>query len=78
MAMVLDPISDGLKKIAQGVLINKHPPSRLADIVTGFVRRDADLGPQIVRILPEVRFSIQIMLNWTHWLRALIKLRKLF
>lgn len=76
--MVLDPISDGLKKIAQGVLINKHPPSRLADIITGFVRRYEDLRPQIVSILPEVRFSLQIMLDWSHWLRAPLKIRKLF
>ncbi len=75
--MILDPISDGLKKIAQGVLVQKHLPSKLADIVTGFVHRDEDLGLQIVNILPEVKFLLQILVVRSYRLRALLETRKL-
>lgn len=51
------------------MLVRRQPPTELASIVTGFVHRDEDLGPQVVRILPEVRFSIQIMFDQAYWLR---------
>jgi len=61
----------GLKKsdIMQGTLVLSHPPAELAGNLIGFVHRDEDPGPQVVRVLPEVRFSIQIMLDQSYWLR---------
>lgn len=61
----------GLKKsdIAPGTLVLRHAPAELAGNLIGFVHRDEDPGPQVVRVLPEVRFSIQIMLDQSYWLR---------
>lgn len=69
--MIVDPTHEGLKEsaIAQAVLVRRQPPIELSGDVTGFVHRDEDLGPQIVRVLPEVRFSIQIMFDQAYWLR---------
>jgi AraC-like DNA-binding protein len=60
-----------LKKsdIARGELVLVHPPADLAGNVFGFVHRDEDPGPQVVRVLPEIRFAIQIMLGQPYWLR---------
>lgn len=71
LPMIGDPARTGLKKsdIARGALVFSHPPAELAGDVFGFVHRDEDPGPQVVRVLPEVRFSIQIMLDRSYWLR---------
>jgi len=69
--VVADPALAGLKKsdIARDELVLTQPPAELAGNVFGFVHRDEDPGPQVVRVLPEVRFSIQIMLAQPYWLR---------
>ena len=69
--MIGEPTRTGLKKsdIAPGTLVLSHPPAALEGNLIGFVHRDEDPGPQLVRVLPEVRFSIQIMLNQPYWLR---------
>lgn len=69
--MIDEPTRASLKKsdIAQGTLILSNPPAELAGNLIGFVHRDEDPGPQVVRVLPEVRFSIQIMLDQSYWLR---------
>jgi AraC-like DNA-binding protein len=71
--MIVDPKHEGLKEtdIVQAVLVRRQPPTELVGIVSGFVHRDEDLGPQVVRILPEVRFSIQIMFEQPYWLREI-------
>lgn len=69
--MIGEPTRTGLKKsdIAPGTLVLSHAPAALAGNLIGFVHRDEDPGPQLVRVLPEVRFSIQIMLDQPYWLR---------
>jgi AraC-like DNA-binding protein len=69
--MLTDPARAALNKtdIAPGALTLVQPPADLAGNVFGFVHRDEDPGPQVVRVLPEVRFSIQIMLDRAYWLR---------
>jgi AraC-like DNA-binding protein len=69
--MIGEPTRTGLKKsdITQGTLVLNHAPAALAGNLIGFVHRDEDPGPQVVRVLPEVRFSIQIMLDHSYWLR---------
>lgn len=68
--MVTDATLTDLKKsdIARSALVLNRPPADLAGNVVGFVHRDEDPGPQVVRVLPEVRFSIQIMLGQAYWL----------
>ncbi|MBI1394307.1 MAG: helix-turn-helix domain-containing protein [Alphaproteobacteria bacterium] len=70
-SMIGEPMRTGLKKsdIAPGTLVLRHAPAELAGNLIGFVHRDEDPGPQVVRVLPEVRFSIQIMLDQSYWLR---------
>jgi AraC-like DNA-binding protein len=69
--MLAGPTPVGLKKtdMAHSALVLTPPPQALASNVFGFVHRDEDPGPQVVRVLPEVRFSIQIMLDEAYWLR---------
>jgi AraC-like DNA-binding protein len=69
--MVAGPAPNGLKKsdIGGNALVLHEPPDALKGSVFGFVHRDEDLGAQVVRVLPEVRFSIQIMLGEPYWLR---------
>lgn len=69
--MVADPAPAGLKKsdIPRRELILVDPPAELAGNLFGFIHRDEDPGPQVVRVLPEVRFSIQLMLDQPYWLR---------
>src|SRR5215468_9921772 len=69
--MLTDPARDALKKsdIARDELVLIPPPADLAGNLIGFVHRDEDPGPQVVRVLPEIRFSIQIMLDQPYWLR---------
>jgi len=69
--MVAHPTLTDLKKsdIARSALVLHHPPVELSGNLFGFVHRDEDPGPQVVRVLPEVRFSIQIMLDQPYWLR---------
>jgi AraC-like DNA-binding protein len=67
--VLADPDLTGLKKSDIGELVINPPPAELAGNVFGFVCRDEDPGPQVVRVLPEVRFSIQIMLDQPYWLR---------
>ncbi len=45
-------------------------PADLAPFLVGFVHRDDFQGGSVVRLLPEVRCSIQIMLADPLWLRA--------
>lgn len=69
--MIDDPAAAELKKsdIARDALVLNPPPGDLAGNLVGFVHRDENPGPQVVRVLPEVRFSIQIMLDQAYWLR---------
>lgn len=70
--VIAEPALTELKKsdMAPGALVLSHPPADLAGNLLGFVHRNEDPGPQVVRVLPEVRFSIQIMLDQSYWLRA--------
>lgn len=69
--MVADPALAELKKsdVARSELVLIDPPAELAGNLFGFIHRDEDPGPQVVRVLPEVRFSIQLMLDQPYWLR---------
>lgn len=54
---------------AQGVLTVVPPPPDLAGVVAGFVRRiDPGCGG-VVRILPEVRVSLQVQAADCYWIR---------
>lgn len=55
--------------ISSGTLTRRSPPPELAKHVIAFVHRDEDPGRQLVRVLPEVRASIQIMTAEPYWLR---------
>jgi AraC-like DNA-binding protein len=50
-------------------LIRVEPPAPLAAHIAAIVHRDENPGRQLVRVLPEVRGSIQIMLAEPYWLR---------
>lgn len=62
-----------LKKsaIAQGSgrLEIHPPPADLAPFVSGFVHRDERVDGRAVRLLPDVRTSVQIMLGDPYWIR---------
>lgn len=59
-----------LKETAiSGFLQAYEPPACVASYVEGFVHRDEDPGPQVVRVLPELRPSIQFMMHEPYWLR---------
>ena len=45
------------------------PPAELAPFVSGFVHRDEPVDGHAVRLLPDVRTSIQIMLGDPYWIR---------
>lgn len=51
------------------MLIWRDPPSDLSNYVRGFVYRDERVDGQAVRLLPEVRASIQVMAADAYWLR---------
>ncbi len=52
-----------------GLLAIEPPPADLAPFVVGFVHRDDPEGGEVVRLLPELRTSIQIMIADPYWLR---------
>lgn len=54
---------------AEGILQHCDPPPSLATDITGFVYRDDQQGGDVVRVLPEVRSSIQVMVADPYWLR---------
>lgn len=58
-----------LKKSATPKLVREPPPPELSAYVVSLVCRDEDPGRQLVRVLPEARASIQIMLAQPYWLR---------
>ena len=53
-----------------GALIWREPPPALAAYVQGFACRDERPEAKVVRILPEVRATIQVMADAPYWLRA--------
>lgn len=54
---------------ASGQLAVHAPPANLAPFVSGFVHRDEPVDGRAVRLLPDVRTSIQIMLADPYWIR---------
>lgn len=52
-----------------GLLVLEPPPAELGSFLLGFVHRDEPDAGQVVRVLPELRVSIQIMLADPYWLR---------
>ncbi len=62
-----------LKKSAMtaqpGQLDIQPPPTGLAPFVSGFVHRDERVDGRAVRLLPDVRTSVQIMLADPYWIR---------
>lgn len=56
--------------MAPAPLTWRDPPADLAPFVQGFVGRDERPEAQVVRILPELRTSIQVMAAAPYWLRA--------
>lgn len=52
------------------VLRFEAAPADLAPWVTGFVHRDDPCGGGVMRLLPELRASIQVTLGDRYWLRA--------
>lgn len=52
-----------------GVLAVHPPPTGLAPFVSGFVHRDEQVDGRAVRLLPDVRTSVQIMLADPYWIR---------
>jgi AraC-like DNA-binding protein len=67
--MAMDPISTSTETRRSGLLVFEPPPPRLAAQLFGFVHRDDPYGGSVVRVLPEVRASIQIMIEDPYWLR---------
>jgi len=53
----------------EGVLVSASPPADLAEFVWAFVRRDEAVDGEVVRILPELRPSIQIMTGDPYWIK---------
>ena len=54
---------------APSTLIMEAPPAHLAAQILGFVHRNDRAASEVVRVLPEVRASIQIMIADPYWLR---------
>lgn len=52
-----------------GQLVIHAPPAGLAPFVSGFVHRDEQVDGRAVRLLPDVRTSVQIMLGDPYWIR---------
>lgn len=59
-----------LKKTATAPLIRREPPSGLRPFVQALVARDERPEARVVRILPELRASIQVMAAAPYWLCA--------
>lgn len=73
--MLPEDTSRGLKKsdspaAARATLAIHPPPADLAAQIFGFVHRDDDAAGHVVRVLPEMRASIQIMTADPYWLRG--------
>lgn len=58
-----------LKNSAIAELAFHAPPAGLAPFMSGFVLRDEQVDGRAVRLLPEVRASVQIMLGDPYWVR---------
>lgn len=58
-----------LKNSAIAELAVHAPPPALAPFVSGFVHRDERVDGRAVRLLPDVRTSVQIMLADPYWIR---------
>jgi AraC-like DNA-binding protein len=67
--MAIDPISTSTERRESGLLVLEPPPPHLAAQLFGFVHRDDPYCGSVVRVLPEVRASIQIMIEDPYWLR---------
>lgn len=52
-------------------LVRLDPPHRLAAFVHAFVHRDDPMGGGVMRLLPELRSSIQVTLGDPYWTRPL-------
>lgn len=58
-----------LKNSDMAELAVHAPPAGLAPFVSGFVHRDERVDGRAVRLLPDVRTSVQIMLADPYWIR---------
>lgn len=54
---------------ATGTLLRLDPPTELAPFVHAFVHRDDPAGGGVMRLLPELRSSIQVTLGDRYWTR---------
>lgn len=51
------------------ILIRRAPPAHLSPFISAFVYRDEAVGGDVVRLLPETRMSVQLMLADPYWIR---------